>query len=332
MKLVAVEELFEVQYGTSLELNALDEVADGIPFVSRTAQNNGVSAKVAPIAGVEPLPAGVLSVALGGTPLATFLQESPFYTGRDVAVLTPKASMPRRTLLYYAACLQSNRYRFSYGRQANRSLASLAVPDLASVPKWVSSTCETPDTVWHNILHGGLRLGEADSSVRLQAKNWASFALGELFEIHKGRRLTKDEMTAGRTLYVGATEGNNGITERIGQSPLHPGGQITVSYDGSIGEAFYQPEPFWASDAVNVLYPRFAMTPEVALFFVTLIRLEKYRYNYGRKWRLEVMRATKVRLPVKDDGKPDFEAMAAVIGRCPSDALLPSFVQRAASG
>lgn len=322
MKLVSVDELFGVAYGTSLELNALEERVDGVPFISRTTQNNGVSARVSPVAGVKPLPAGVLTVALSGSPLATFLQEEPFYTGYHVAVLQPREPMSRDTLLYYATCLQANRYRFSYGRQANRSLASLLLPPTSEVPGWVAGP--SPDaagSVWHELRSSNCVLA-APSAEALDTEEWARFTLEELFDVRKGKRLTKEDMTDGPTLYVGATELNNGVTALVGQQSLHPGGQLTVSYNGSVAEAFFQPEPFWASDDVNVLYPKFDMTPELALFFCTLIRLEKYRYNYGRKWRLDVMRATKLRLPRKADGSPNWNVMQELVRACPSHGLL----------
>lgn len=324
MNLCSVSDLFHVRQGSSLELNALDECAGGVPFVSRTTQNNGVSAFVAPIAGVAPLPGGVLSVALSGSPLATFLQEESFYSGYHVATLTAKAPMSRDVLLYYAACLQANRYRFSYGRQANRSLASLMIPALSEVPAWVEvADARAPKGLW-----GGLRSRRGPlpqgSDVALSTDTWKSFAYDELFEVKKGKRLTKDDMSAGDTLYIGATEYGNGVTGRIGQEALHAGGLITVSYNGSVAEAFYQPEPFWASDDVNVFYPRFEMSREIALFIVTLIRLEKYRYNYGRKWRLDVMKATTVRLPATGAGAPDWAAMASLIKSLPSHQMLGS--------
>lgn len=175
--------------------------------------------------------------------------------------------------------------------------------------------------MWHGLTSSSCVLASSNTEP-LDTSTWRSFALGELFDIRKGKRLTKDEMLPGSTLYVGATEANNGVTACIGQEALHPGSQITVSYNGSVAEAFFQPESFWASDDVNVLYPKFGMTPEVALFFVTLIRLEKYRYNYGRKWRLEVMQATKLRLPVRPDGTPNFQAMSATVAACPSSKPL----------
>ena len=46
MKLIRVSDLFEVKYGSNLELNKLERDPAGINFVSRTERNNGVSAKV----------------------------------------------------------------------------------------------------------------------------------------------------------------------------------------------------------------------------------------------------------------------------------------------
>ncbi|CPW95038.1 hypothetical protein [Mycobacteroides abscessus] len=50
--------------------------------------------------------------------------------------------------------------------------------------------------------------------------------------------------------------------------------------------------------------------PDAALFVCTVIRAERFRYSYGRKWGLEQMRNTELRLPVTDDGAPDWELMA----------------------
>ena len=73
-KLVALSSIFSVHYGVNMELNALKQDPEGINFVSRSARNNGVSAKVAPVAGVKPLSAGLMTVAGGGSVLETFVQ------------------------------------------------------------------------------------------------------------------------------------------------------------------------------------------------------------------------------------------------------------------
>lgn len=138
---VPVQDLFEVRYGHSLELNRLQllsKVEGGIPFVSRVMGNNGVSAYVAPIDGLPPISGGVLSCALGGNGvLSTFLQEIPFYSGRDSTYLVPKFDFTTEELLYYCSCIWQNRFRFSYGRQANRTLKDLLIPARESVPGWI---------------------------------------------------------------------------------------------------------------------------------------------------------------------------------------------------
>jgi hypothetical protein len=137
MNLVRLDELFDVKYGSNLELNALHKDEHGINFVSRTAKNNGVSAKVKPISGLDPIPAGVLTVAGGGSVLETFLQNKPFYSGRDLYYLIPKTGMSDTQKLFYAFCIRTNKYKYNYGRQANKTLRSIMIPDLSEVPDWI---------------------------------------------------------------------------------------------------------------------------------------------------------------------------------------------------
>lgn len=134
-----VSDLFEVQYGVNLELNALQQVSDGINFVSRTALNNGVSATVQLVPGVTPIPAGTISVAGGGSVMESFLQTAPYYSGRDLYYLTAKIELTDPEKLYYCACLRANRYRYNYGRQANRTLKDILIPRREEIPAWVNN-------------------------------------------------------------------------------------------------------------------------------------------------------------------------------------------------
>jgi len=138
-----VSDIFEVKYGHSLELNRLTIVppGTGVAFVSRKMDDNGISAYVEPIPGVEPAPSGNLSCALGGNGvLTTHLQEQPFYVGRDVALLKPRGPLTKLQLLFYCMCVKANRYRYSYGRQANRTLKDLLIPPLEELPDWLEDT------------------------------------------------------------------------------------------------------------------------------------------------------------------------------------------------
>ena len=152
MRLVKISDLFDVAYGHSLELNRLKKTADGVNFVSRTANNNGVSARVATAPDIEPMEAGKLTVALGGSVLETFVQPEPFYTGFHIFCLTPLIEMSLEQKLYYCMCIRANKYRYNYGRQANRTLRDIMVPDISEIPEWVSEALPSVVSDWKSRL------------------------------------------------------------------------------------------------------------------------------------------------------------------------------------
>lgn len=135
--------------------------------------------------------------------------------------------------------------------------------------------------------------------MNLEINKWRRFYLGRLFTIKKGKRLTSADQEEGENIYIGAIDSNNGVANHIGQQPIHSGNTISLSYNGSVGEAFYQPGPYWATDDVNALYPVFeGFNQYIGLFVVTVIRQEKYRFSYGRKWTLDNMKNSDILLPV----------------------------------
>lgn len=251
-----VEDLFTLHQGNGFELmNMQPSDASNINFVSRTAQNNGVVAQVEHDGIVSPFPAGCITVALGGSVLSSFVQVLPFYTAFHVMVLKPIVQMTLQEKLFYCMCIQANAFRYNYGRQANKTLRELELPD--QIPEWVSTTQINPvrTAITHNGRHP------------LQTDSWTEFRLGSLFRFVKGKRLTRDEMNDGNTNYLGAIADNNGVSQKIDSAPIFKANCITVNYNGSVGESFYQSEPFWATDDVNVLYAKgWTLNQYIALF------------------------------------------------------------------
>ena len=124
-----VSDLFNVKYGINMELNTCIETTsddpEGIAFVARTAENNGVSAYVKRIEGKQPQPAETITVAGGGSVLSTFVQKRPFYSGRDLYLLIAKEDINLKVKMFISTVLFANQYRYSYGRQANKTLPDL---------------------------------------------------------------------------------------------------------------------------------------------------------------------------------------------------------------
>ncbi len=63
-------------------------------------------AKVKAIPSIKPLPVGLITVATSGSVMESFLQEFPFYSGRDVYYLKPKKELKKNELIYYCMCLK----------------------------------------------------------------------------------------------------------------------------------------------------------------------------------------------------------------------------------
>ena len=311
----AVASVFDIRYGHSLELNALEQIGakDGVAFVSRQRGRNGISAFVAPLGDVEPAPAGEVTCALSGNGvLTTCLQEAPFYTGFHVAILKPKTPLTKQQILFYCACIKANRYRYSYGRQANKTLSKLLIPSPEEIPSWVSGTD------LDQIQDASKPAIASPPLMDIEPQKWSEFRYDALFDIKKGNRLTKSDMAEGNTPFIGAIDSNNGYRQFISASPNHSAGTITVAYNGNgVAEAFYQDAPFRGSDDVNILYPKFELNRYVALFICALIRQEKFRFSYGRKWRLGRMKEAIIRLPVVTSGEPDWAFMEVYIKSLP---------------
>ena len=141
-ELVPLHALFTIEHGNKLDMNKMvgaePSSSDAVAFVGRSGERNGVVAFVTPLSQVAPYAAGLITVALGGQALASFVQPRAFYTAQNVDVLTPISEMSLDTKLYYCLCVQTNRFRYStFGREANRTLRDLRVPALSSLPPWV---------------------------------------------------------------------------------------------------------------------------------------------------------------------------------------------------
>ena len=139
---------------------------------------------------------------------------------------------------------------------------------------------------------------------------WKDFPIGDLFSVVKGTRLTKADMREGSIRFIGASAVNNGITAYISnEEHLHPGNTITITYNGSVGEAFFQEETFWASDDVNVLYPKFKLSEDIALFLIPVLKQAGKKYAFIDKWKKEDMVKDTIKLPVDENHQPNFSYM-----------------------
>ena len=161
----------------------------------------------------------------------------------------------------------------------------------------------------------------------LNIKSWKYFKFDDgtensIFKIIKGKRLTKKDQIEGKIPYVSSSSLNNGIDNYLGNGYTDQN-CITFACYGSIGEVFYQDEKIWVSDNANVFYLRNKiLNPFLAMFLITILRLEKFRFSYGMTGKKERLQNFYIKLPIDKNKKPDWQFMENYIKSLPYSSSL----------
>jgi len=312
-----LDEIFDIRYGSQLDLNKCVpcEKPEGFNFVNRSEKNCGVSARILEEENKKPFPAGLITVAMGGSVLSSFVQQEPFYTGQNVKVLKAKKEISELMKLYYCFCIEQNKFRFStFGREANVSFESILVPDIEEIP------CEL-----NNLSISDYEFNKTpilNSEMKLNSENWKWFKIADIFHLKKCKCSNATELLedGNEIAYIGAKKRENGFMRNVlYNSKLVTKGNCIIFIgdgQGSIGYTTYQPVDFIGSTTLTAGYTPF-LNQYNALFIVTVLDLERYRYSFGRKYGLNEVKNKIIKLPVANDGAPDWQFMEDYIKSLP---------------
>jgi hypothetical protein len=304
-----VSELFALHQGNSFELiNMKINRKSEINFVARTGENNGVAARVRQIETIAPFPAGCITVALGGSVLSSFVQYKPFYTGFHVMALEPKKEMRLEEKLFYCHCIKMNAYRYRYGRQANKTLKNIELPEL---PEWLKT---------YTVDYSRIETKIEKKEMPLDVLQWKKFKIGDLFTIENCKCSNASQLSDGNDIYyVGAKKNDNGIMKKVSydNNLVTKGNCIVFICDGqgSVGYSNYMNTDFIGSTTLSVGYNN-KLNKYIGLFFVTILDLERPKYSYGRKYRKYLLE-TIIKLPVDKNANPDWQFMENYIKELP---------------
>lgn len=323
-KAFAIADLFDVIKGT--RLTRANMKAGSIRYIGASTFNNGITAYIANDEHLHP--ANTISVSYNGSVGVAFYQDEPFWASDDVNILYPKFPLTQNIALFLIPIIQRVGTQYAFidkwkKEDMERDKIKLpvdknGVPDFQYMERYIDLEIKKTQMFIQEIA-----AGLSKNRKHIEIQHWGPFRLGDLFDIVKGSRLTKADMREGNIRYIGASSFNNGITAYIGNDEqLHPANTLTVCYNGSdIGRTFYQTEPYWATDDVNVLYPKFEMNESIALFFAPIIKCVGGLHEYDDKWKLDDMKKDVIKLPIKVDGTPDFAYMESYIQKTRTIAM-----------
>jgi hypothetical protein len=282
------------------EENKLNE--NTINFVSRTSKNNGVSSIVKRIENIVPNPKNTISVAVSGSVLESFFHPYEYYSGRDLYYLEPLIKMSLEEIIFYCQCIKSNSWKYSYGRQANKTLEEILLPEKHEIPNWV----------YENKIPEVNNIGERiyNEKINIDTTSWKKIDLNIYFYIDNGKSpsLSEAQKNKGIIPFISATTLNNGISTLTSFEPRHMKNSLTIASDGNgVCTSFYQEKDF-LGQSVLVLTPKedFKFNKYIAMFLITLINKNSYKFSYGRKLPKERINNLDIKLPVDKKGEPDW--------------------------
>lgn len=148
--------------------------------------------------------------------------------------------------------------------------------------------------------------------MKLDISNWKEFRFGNLItdkNIYKAKALNKDELFQTTELskgirYITRTGENNGcemlaLLSEIDSAYIEEKNAITIG--DTTATCFYQAEKFITGDHMVVIRADW-LNETRALYILTILNNEKYKYSYGRAFLIDRIKDTIIKLPAIKSG------------------------------
>lgn len=151
-------------------------------------------------------------------------------------------------------------------------------------------------------------------------QTWINFNLCDLFISERGTRLTKEDRILGDIPLVTAGEGNLGVKALISNEEQKKySNRITIDM---FCNSYIHVDTFCCDDNIITLKPICEISKYTMIFISAIIELDKYRYQYGRQYRMKNFEKHTIKLPADDSNSPDWKFMESYIKSLPYSEFL----------
>ena len=303
-----------------------------IPFIGATDKNNGVTdyftieeIESASKTGDEPnqeldvklFAPHAICVTNNGSVGYAYYQDKQFTCSHDVNPLYRiDGDFNEFTALFVATVIMHDRYRWGYGRKwrpkrmKNSKLKLPIQRDANGKPiidanKQFSDSGFLPDWGFMEnfIKLLNYKLPETKQNVQedISSTNWMPFTFEELdIKIYKAKAHAKIDMDFSKNRkpsklpFVSRTELNNSVDGWVSkdeESGIEEGNALVVG--DTTSTISYQPNRFVAGDHIVVIRAKW-LNKYTGLFVQTLLNKERYRYSYGRAFKMDLIKTTQL--------------------------------------
>ena len=306
-------------------------VEQGINFVGRTFDNNGIQGKIEKQNFAPNEPFTITATVIGNYKYVKF-QKEPYYCSQNINKLTPKKIITKwnENIAYYFITYIQKFVSLYDNQQGGYKLNdiknhTIKIPlfsngsiDFDFMESFVAELeAERLTELDKYLKDNGLsdcHLTEKEKLALDDFKNlkFKTFNLENLFgKSTRGKRLKSADRTQGNLPFITAGETDEGVSAFIGNN-VEVFSENTTTID-MFGSAKYRNFQYGGDDHIAVVHTN--KLPKSASIFVTsAIHKSSYngQFNYGRNFYAKDADALNISLPVKNN-KPDYETMETVI-------------------
>lgn len=308
-------------------LKKADHISGIVPYVSSTANNNGVDAYIEAIKGTRVFE-NCISLANSGS-VGTAFYEPFAFVASDHVTSMKRENTSQYVYLFLTAVLEQQKSNFDFNREINdlrikKMRIMLPVddndePDYQFMEDYMKELMVAKRKQYQEYVEQ--RLAELDIDAKmskwggynldLESKKWKPCKLSKLGIVKSGKDIYAMERVEGDIPYVTSGSQNNGIGYFVAnKNQTLDKGYIAFNRNGAVGLAFYH--PYWSvmgNDCRKIHISKADENIYVGLIISTAISMQSKSFSYSRK--LGTARANKlqVMLPVDDNDEPDYDFM-----------------------
>lgn len=313
-------------YERGRRLVSASQVSGDIAYISSSAVNNGVDNYIDPPSYMK-VYNNKLTLSNSGSVGYLFYHDYDFVASDHVMVVWPRGVVLNKYIaMFLKPIFEAIKYKYNFGREINESrllAETLLLPvNINGEPDWDFMTDYIKE-LEVKVSFENIKTKNVSSGVLPNVLQWGSFLVSDLFYV-SGTKTTKIEdleiYGSGQYPYVTTQSSNNGVAGFYNYYTEE--GNVLVVDSAVVGFCSYQGENFSASDHVEKLKPRFVMNKYIGLFLSAMINQENYKYSYGRKFNQKNIRNTVIKLPVDENGNPDWVYMENYIKSLPYSDLI----------
>ncbi len=331
-----VGDLFTLQKCKCSNATELLEDGDEIAYIGAKKSCNGVMRYVKRVEKLVSRGNCIVFIGDGQGSVGYCLYQPVDFIGSTTLIAGYNEHLNPYNAAFIVSVLDQERFRYSFGRKYKKEVIANTKIQLPAInfengdyaPDWKYMEDFVKDQIIPQLPKKAQKvwLQKYDTKpmqqekMKLNTDEWKWFTIEDICEYpYKAKAYNANELTECTNnsekaiLYVTRTDVNNGCKGFVvneGFENVERGGAITIG--DTTSTIFYQNRDFICGDHMVVLRSKI-FNIYIGLFIVALLNKERFRYNYGRAFTMEIIAKTKIKLPAvkKNDGTytPDWQFM-----------------------